>query len=118
MALSDCGLEGRGLVATERIRKGTHLLRVPEQLVLTPDAALQRSALQKELAQADAWTVLAVFLLEALGSKGEGSAGSWLPYAHVLPERTNGILEWPKLQVGARLAAGMAAHADTGVFIH
>eukprot|EP00891_Asterochloris_glomerata_P000471 jgi/Astpho2/471/fgenesh1_pg.00011_%23_55_t len=99
VALSDCGVEGRGLVATERIRKGTHLLRVPEQLVLTPDAALQRSALHKELVHTDAWTVLAVFLLEALGSRGEGSAGSWLPYAQVLPERTNGVLEWPKLQV-------------------
>ena len=103
-------------MATERIRKGTHLLRVPEQLVLTPDAALQHSALRKELAQADAWTVLAVFLLEALGSKGQGGAGSWLPYAQVLPERTNGVLEWPKLQVGACLVAGKAACAATGVF--
>ena len=58
--------EGRGFVAATNIRKGERLLNIPEDLVVTPDAALQCSAVGGLLEQTGqpAWSVLAVLLAE------------------------------------------------------
>ncbi len=45
LAARDCGLEGRGLVATSRIKPGEPLLRVPRALLLTASDAAAQSQL-------------------------------------------------------------------------
>eukprot|EP00983_Pelagomonas_calceolata_P112014 1159841-Pelagomonas_calceolata.AAC.1 len=38
LELKDCGAEGRGLVASTRIKKGQRIVQVPSQTAITPEA--------------------------------------------------------------------------------
>lgn len=92
---------GRGLMASANIRKGDLLLAVPPQLLITPEAALQRSALRgllEDRAQPlPAWSVLALWLVEA---RAAGDRDLWWPYLRLLPRRTGCVLEWSEEEVG------------------
>jgi len=70
LELKDCGAEGRGLVASTRIKKGQRIVQVPSQTAITPEVAVQSSSLrpilqqQQELSSLPAWSLLALFLAE------------------------------------------------------
>ena len=90
---------GRGLAAAQAISAGEPLLRLPPDLILTPDAA-QRASVLRPLLEASplpAWSVLALWLAEARAA-GEGS--EWWPYVRLLPDRTGCVLEWSEEEVG------------------
>ena len=89
---------GRGLVASQAIGKGEALLHIPQQLLLTPAVAQQRSSLLGLLEgrPLPAWSVLALWLAEA---RAAGSAGVWWPYLQLLPQRTGCVLEWTPEEV-------------------
>ena len=91
------GVEGRGLVATQRVRAGEPLLRVPRSLVLTAGDAAEQSSLAAAIQQEDlpSWSALALFLVEAR----VGRDTEWGPYAAVLPQSSGGVLEWKQGQV-------------------
>lgn len=42
LTLADCGQEGRGLVASTRVRKGQTLVQVPASMVITAQASQGR----------------------------------------------------------------------------
>ncbi|KAL4443502.1 hypothetical protein ABPG75_011239 [Micractinium tetrahymenae] len=90
---------GRGLAATQPISKGEALLRIPQQLVITPAAAAQQSSLAPllESTPLPAWSVLALWLAEA---RAAGPAGEWWPYIQLLPDHTGSVLEWSEDEVG------------------
>ena len=90
--LADCSHQGRGLIASQSIRQGEALLRVPEAVLLTADVAQHGSRLGPLLERADlpAWSVLATFLTETAADP----RSVWAPYAGVLPASTGCVLEW------------------------
>ena len=100
---------GRGLVAAQPIGKGESLLSIPQQLVLTPAAALEQSCLRPLLEEQPlpAWSVLALWLAE---QRAAGSAGGWWPYVRLLPERTGCVLEWSEEEV--EWLCGSQLHSD------
>ena len=100
---------GRGLVATRAIAKGEVLLRIPRQLVLTPEDALQQLALRPllEELQLPGVTVLAVWLAE---QRAHGIASDWWPYVRLLPQHTGAVLEWTDEEVA--WLEGSQLHAD------
>ncbi|KAL4447375.1 hypothetical protein ABPG77_007408 [Micractinium sp. CCAP 211/92] len=109
---------GRGLAATRAIPQGEPLLLVPQQAVITPEAAARHSSLAPllESTPLPAWSVLALWLAEA---RAAGPAGEWWPYIRLLPARTGSVLEWSEEEVGwlegsqlAEAAAEIRAAAD------
>lgn len=90
-------MQGRGLVATQRIRAGDTLLRIPRGLVLTAADATAQSALGAEMEKEGlpAWSVLALFLVETR----MGRQTDWGPYADILPRTSGSVLEWREHQV-------------------
>ena len=103
VALDYSFAEGRGFVATANIRKGERLLNVHEDLVVTPDAALQCSAVGSLLEQTSqpAWSVLAVLLAETRCQGPTTPQNKWGPYIAALPPHSGSVLEWSKAEVGA-----------------
>lgn len=92
---------GRGLVATSAIGKGEVLLHLPQPLLITPEAVLQRSALRGLLEDRPeplpSWSVLALWLAEA---RAAGEHDIWWPYLRLLPARTGCVLEWSEEELG------------------
>ncbi len=95
VTLSHTLREGRGLLATQYLRKHEKLLNIPGHLLLTADVALQKSAYGKllERAEVPAWSVLATFLAETR-CQHEGAKNEWGVYVDALPMRSGGVLEW------------------------
>lgn len=94
--------QGRGLFATEGIRKGQQLLQIPDTLLLTADKAAKECCFGSVLTNAGLpdWTVLASYLVELWDQQKEGNASSyWAPYIALLPEDTGCILEWTDKEV-------------------
>ncbi|KAL3156684.1 hypothetical protein ABBQ38_000961 [Trebouxia sp. C0009 RCD-2024] len=94
--------QGRGLFATEGIRKGQQLLQIPETLLLTAEKAARECCFGSVLTDAGLpdWTVLASYLVELWDQHKEGEASSyWAPYIALLPEDTGCILEWTDKEV-------------------
>lgn len=94
---ADVGVEGRGLVTTQRVRAGEPLLRVPRSLVLTAGDAAEQSSLAAAIQREElpSWSALALFLVEARLGRGT----EWGPYAAVLPQSSGSVLEWKQGQV-------------------
>lgn len=94
--------QGRGLFATEKIRKGQQLLQIPDALLLTADKAAQECCIGSALKDAGMfdWTVLATYLVELWDQQQQGRASSyWAEYIALLPENTGCILEWTAKEV-------------------
>ena len=102
--------EGRGFVAATNIRKGERLLNIPEDLVVTPDAALQCSAVGGLLERTGqpAWSVLAVLLAETR-CQGPAAHNKWGPYTAALPPHSGSVLEWSKAEVGDHAFSGVSS---------
>ncbi|GAX78136.1 hypothetical protein CEUSTIGMA_g5578.t1 [Chlamydomonas eustigma] len=74
LTLRQCGVEGRGLVAKERIRQGTKLLQLPENFLISSELALKESSLLKAMQRLPEqsatiqglpeWTLMALYLVE------------------------------------------------------
>ncbi|KAF5839509.1 hypothetical protein DUNSADRAFT_580 [Dunaliella salina] len=75
LELKDCGAEGRGLVASTRIKRGQRIVHVPSQTIITSKVAVECSSLKPLLQQQQqqqrqgevelpAWSLLALFLAE------------------------------------------------------
>lgn len=122
LQLRDCGGEGRGLVASRRLPRGTPLLNVPESLLLTADVACRDSPFCASIHAAGLpeWTLLACFLAELRyawqtsgaaplpppsSSTSAAVPARWAPYMAILPGRPGTVLEWPAREV-AQLLAG------------
>lgn len=90
--------QGRGLLAKSQIRKGEQLLKIPQHVLLTPDAAVIHSRLGRDLEKegVPAWSALAVALVE---SRFVDSDSEWRPYAQALPQATGCVLEWGSEEV-------------------
>ena len=58
--------EGRGLVATESIKRGEKVLEIPQEAIITVEVALKESLLRekKKLAELQEWSILETFLAE------------------------------------------------------
>ena len=56
--------EGRGLVATDEVRRGESLLDIPETTLITVERAIAESKLGPAHANLQEWSVLAAFLAE------------------------------------------------------
>ena len=94
--------QGRGLFATEEIRKGQQLLQIPDNLLLTAEKAAKECCFGSVLTDAGLpdWTVLASYLVELWDQHKEGNASSyWAQYIALLPEDTGCILEWTDKEV-------------------
>jgi len=107
LAVRDVGVQGRGLVAAQRIRAGDALLRIPRGLVLTAADATAQSALGAAMEKEGlpAWSVLALFLVETR----MGRQTDWGPYADILPKTSGSVLEWREQQVNS-LGRGTQLH--------
>ena len=101
VTLADCGQQGRGLVARERIKAGEALLKVPEDLLLTPELCLQHSRLAPVLEGTDlpAWSLLALYLIDVDIAAEADIQLPWSPYVSALPRQSGCILEWTPEQV-------------------
>ena len=94
--------QGRGLFATEEIRKGQQLLHIPDNLLLTAEKAAKECCFGSVLTDASLpdWTVLASYLVELWDQYKEGNGSSyWAQYIALLPEDTGCILEWTDKEV-------------------
>jgi hypothetical protein len=87
-------------MACSSIRAGERLLSIPEQLLLTPEAALQASAAGSLLQKADLsdWSILGLLLAETR-CQGPAPSNKWGPYIACLPAHSGGILEWSEEEV-------------------
>lgn len=96
VSLADCGDQGRGLVAQDRIKEGEAILQVPEALLLTPELCLQHSRLAPVLADAELpnWSLLALYLVDADTAAEEGIQLPWSSYVTALPRSSGCVLEW------------------------
>lgn len=101
VSLADCGDQGRGLVAQDRIKEGEAILQVPEALLLTPELCLQHSRLAPVLADAELpnWSLLALYLVDADTAAEEGIQLPWSSYVTALPRSSGCVLEWTPEQV-------------------
>lgn len=88
------------MLATSRIKKGDRLLRIPENVLITPETAIAHSQIGSDLEAADlpAWTLLAATLAE---SRFADQSTEWRPYAQALPQSTGCVLEWEQEEVNA-----------------
>ena len=94
--------QGRGLFATEGIRKGQQLLQIPDTLLLTADKAAQECCFGSVLTDAGvpSWTILASCLVELWDKHKQGDRSSfWAQYVALLPGDTGCILEWTDKEV-------------------
>ena len=94
--------QGRGLFATDGIRKGQQLLQIPDTLLLTADKAAQECCFGSFLTDAGVpnWTVLASYLVELWDKHKQGDTSSfWAQYVALLPDDTGCILEWTDKEV-------------------
>lgn len=94
--------QGRGLFATEEIRKGQQLLQIPDNLLLTAEKAAKECCFGSVLTGAGLpdWTVLASYLVELWDQHKQGNVSSyWAQYIALLPEDTGCILEWTDKEV-------------------
>ncbi|KAL0017968.1 hypothetical protein WJX77_002537 [Trebouxia sp. C0004] len=99
--------QGRGLFATEKIRKGQQLLQIPDALLLTADKAAEECCIGSALKDAGMfdWTVLATYLVELRDQQEQSHASSyWAEYVALLPNNTGCILEWTAKEVHNLLA--------------
>lgn len=96
VSLSDCGEQGRGLVARERVKAGTPLLQVPQQLLLTPELCLQHCRLAPVLVDAElpAWSLLALYIVDVDTAAEADIQLPWSAYVSALPRLTGCVLEW------------------------
>ena len=87
-------------MATQGIRKGEKLLEVPDELLLTADAAARQSAIASQLLQDGfpTWSVLAAFLAEVRRSPAE-AGNAWAPFVSALPSSCGCVLEWSRDEV-------------------
>ena len=94
--------QGRGLFATQEIRKGQQLLQIPDNMLLTAEKAAKERCFGSVLTDAGLpdWTVLASYLVELRDKYKEGNVSSyWAQYIALLPEDTGCILEWTDKEV-------------------
>ena len=102
--------EGRGLVATESIKRGEKVLEIPQEAIITVEVALKESLLQekKKLAELQEWSILATFLAETAQNSSTDDASSqkyrFATYVKALPRSTGSVLEWPESDVRTLLA--------------
>ena len=102
--------EGRGLVATESIKRGEKVLEIPQEAIITVEVALKESLLQekKKLAELQEWSILATFLAETAQnlSTEDNSSNKYrfATYVKALPRSTGSVLEWPESDVRTLLA--------------
>ena len=104
--------EGRGLVATEEVRRGESLLDIPESTLITVERAIAESNLGPAHANLQEWSVLAAFLAEqALAIDAGADGGRFATYVRALPRRTGGVLDWPEEDVKELLAGSPSQRA-------
>ena len=101
--------EGRGLVATESIKRGEKVLEIPQEAIITVEVALKESLLRekKKLAELQEWSILASFLAEMAQNLGDDRSSSkyrFSTYVKALPRSTGSVLEWPESDVRTLLA--------------
>ena len=102
--------EGRGLVATESIKRGEKVLEIPQEAIITVEVALKESLLRekKKLAELQEWSILATFLAETAQnlSTEDNSSNKYrfATYVKALPRSTGSVLEWPESDVRTLLA--------------
>ena len=104
--------EGRGLVATEEVRRGESLLDIPESTLITVERAIAESNLGPAHANLQEWSVLAAFLAEqALAIDAGADGGRFATYVRALPRRTGGVLTRPEEDVKELLAGSPSQRA-------
>jgi len=108
--------QGRGLVATQTIRKGQVVFSIPFEEAITPEKAAQMSSLRNLISSNDSdegkttlpdWTLLAVWLAELIFSQSTSTSlinsnhAVHAAYAAVLPshQTTGCVLEWTKSEL-------------------
>ena len=102
--------EGRGLVATESIKRGEKVLEIPQEAIITVEVALKESLLREKekLAELQEWSILATFLAETAQnlSTEDNSSNKYrfATYVKALPRSTGSVLEWPESDVRTLLA--------------
>ena len=102
--------EGRGLVATESIKRGEKVLEIPQEAIITVEVALKESLLRekKKLAELQEWSILATFLAETAQNLSTENNSSnkyrFATYVKALPRSTGSVLEWPESDVRTLLA--------------
>ena len=118
--------EGRGLVATESIKRGEKVLEIPQEAIITVEVALKESLLRekKKLAELQEWSILATFLAETAQnlSTEDNSSNKYrfATYVKALPRSTGSVLEWPESDVRTLLAGspslffGVGAKSERG----
>ena len=99
MALEVNLAEGRGLVATEEIKRGEALLGVPGATLITVERAIAEAKLGPKHAELQEWSVLATFLAQQALALESGTAGTFGEYIRALPRRTGSVLDWPEDEV-------------------
>ena len=104
--------EGRGLVATDEVRRGESLLDIPETTLITVERAIAESKLGPAHANLQEWSVLAAFLAEqALAIDAGEDGGRFATYVKALPRRTGGVLDWPEDDIKSLLAGSPSQRA-------
>eukprot|EP00854_Cymbomonas_tetramitiformis_P020632 gene20632-24734_t len=78
------------------VKQNETILKIPEPLILTKEAALRELKIGQQLKDIDAseQCCLAAFLAEHAMAMEEGQAREWAPYLGVLPAAVDGVLEW------------------------
>jgi hypothetical protein len=120
VAVQDLPGQGRGLVATQRLRAGEAVVHVPSALVISEESALKSSPLLQRLVGGrglPSWTVLALWLAEqryycsSSGGSSSSSKSEWAPYLAALPQRPGTVLDWLPGEADRWLRGGLAAKA-------
>jgi len=91
--------EGRGLVATDDIKRGESLLGVNKSTLITVERAIEEAKLGPNHAKLQEWSVLATFLAQQALALENGTAGTFGEYIRALPRRTGSVLDWPQDEV-------------------
>ena len=99
MTLESNLAEGRGLVATEEIKRGEALLGVDASCLITVERAIAEAKLGPRHAELQEWSVLATFLAQQAMALESGNAGTFGEYIRALPRRTGSVLDWPEDEV-------------------
>jgi hypothetical protein len=91
--------EGRGLVATDDIKRGESLLGVNKSTLITVERAIEEAKLGPNHAKLQEWSILATFLAQQALALENGTAGTFGEYIRALPRRTGSVLDWPQDEV-------------------
>ena len=89
----------RGLQATQDIKQGDVMLRIPNSMLLTYQTVLASDLRDLLMPVKDKLPQKALVALFLLHEKGKGEKSMWAPYISMIPEEINSLLSFTKQDI-------------------